>query len=86
MKFSYVPEGVCPSLIQFDIDDGVVHGLEFTDGCDGNLKVVSLFCEGMSPEQIIERFSGVTCDNRGTSCIGQLCTALTEALEGRKED
>lgn len=34
--FTYVPEGVCSKLIDFDIVDGKLHNIIFLGGCNGN--------------------------------------------------
>ena len=35
MKFEYKTSGTCSSKILFDIDDGIVHDLEYIGGCNG---------------------------------------------------
>ena len=43
ISFDYKPQGVCARNIHLDLsDDGnKVMGVEFTGGCDGNLKAIS---------------------------------------------
>jgi hypothetical protein len=36
MKYTYVPQGVCARLIEFELEDGIVKNLTFTRGCNGN--------------------------------------------------
>ena len=44
-SYSYIPKGVCSTLIEFDIEDNKVHNLKVTNGCNGNLKGISKLCE-----------------------------------------
>ena len=48
ISFDYKPQGVCARNIHLDLsDDGnKVMGVEFTGGCDGNLKAISKLVEG----------------------------------------
>ena len=48
ISFDYKPQGVCARNIHLDLsDDGnKVLGVEFTGGCDGNLKAISKLVEG----------------------------------------
>lgn len=80
MKHSYKPCGTCSRLIEFDVENGVVKNVEFTGGCNGNLKGIGALVEGMSPEAIIARVEGIQCGNKATSCPDQLAQALKEVL------
>ncbi len=80
MHFEYQPQGVCSSLIEFDIEDGIVHNIKFTGGCRGNTQGVARLAEGMSPEEIISRVKGINCHD-GFSCPDQLARGLEQALE-----
>ena len=76
----YKPKGICATAIDFDIRDGRVYDVVFTNGCDGNHKGISALIEGMKVEEAIERLSGITCGPRRTSCPDQLAEALKETL------
>jgi uncharacterized protein (TIGR03905 family) len=80
MKYSYAPTGVCASLIEFELEDGLVKNIAFTDGCDGNAKGLGRLAEGLPATTLIEKLSGVDCSGRGTSCPDQLTVALRAAL------
>ena len=77
ISFDYKPQGVCARNIHLDLsDDGnKVMGVEFTGGCDGNLKAISKLVEGMSIDDVIARCKGVPCQGT-TSCPDQLAQAL----------
>lgn len=80
--FKYRTHGVCSSEISFDIENGVLKNVHFTDGCRGNLKAVSSLVEGMPVDEVTKRLRGIVCRN-GTSCADQLVTALEEALSSQ---
>ena len=81
MKYEYRPQGVCPRVLYLDVEDGIINEVEFVGGCHGNLQGISKLVEGMEPEAVIERLSGIRCGMKPTSCPDQLATALKEAKE-----
>ncbi len=82
MKYTYKTKSVCSSRISFDLDDGIVTNVEFTGGCNGNLKAIGKLTEGMEAEKLIELLSGNTCGFKSTSCADQLANAVRLALDG----
>ncbi len=76
----FKPSGICATDIEFDIRDGRVYDVVFTNGCDGNHKGLSALIEGMEVQDAINRLSGITCGPRRTSCPDQLAVALKEQL------
>ena len=81
MNHSYKTKGTCSSRITFDLVDGIVKNVEFTGGCNGNLKAIAKLVEGMEASRVIELLSGNTCGFKPTSCPDQLATALKQAKE-----
>ncbi len=81
MEYTYKTRGTCSTKIDFEINDGIVSGVRFTNGCNGNLKAISKLVEGMEAEKVIEILDGNTCGMKPTSCADQLAKALTEALK-----
>ena len=79
MKYSYKTKGVCSMQIDFDIDGDVVSNINFTGGCNGNLKAISQLVDGMTVEQIESKLRGNTCGFKPTSCADQLAIAVREA-------
>ncbi len=78
----YMTSGTCSREINFDItDDGKITNLEFTGGCNGNLKAISKLCEGQDANQIKEILAGNTCGMRSTSCADQLSKAIESATK-----
>jgi uncharacterized protein (TIGR03905 family) len=78
--YEYKTKGTCSKKIQFDIKNGKVSQVKFEDGCDGNLKALSIMAEGMDAEELVKKLKGVNCDNRGTSCGDQLAKAVEQQL------
>ena len=81
MKYTYRTKGTCSRSITFDIEDGVVKNVQFEGGCNGNLSGISSIVEGMNAEDVIDRFDGIRCGFKQTSCPDQFATALRKALE-----
>ena len=80
-KFSYVPQGVCARNIEFEIEDGKLHNVKFTGGCDGNTKAISKLLEGADAAQTASILEGNLCGSKGTSCADQLSKAIKQALQ-----
>lgn len=84
MKYNYKTKGVCATNISFDLDDGKVSNIEFTGGCNGNLKAISKLVNGMTIDDIETKLKGNTCGMKNTSCADQLAIAVREAYEKSK--
>ena len=76
MRFEYKTRGTCSSKILFDVDDGIVHNLEYIGGCNGNLQGMSRLVEGMNIDDVIARVQGIHCGMKPTSCPDQLAQAI----------
>lgn len=76
MKYTYNTNGTCSRSITFDVENGIVTGVEFFGGCNGNLKGIASLCEGMPVDEVIKRLEGITCGFKPTSCPDQLAQAL----------
>ncbi len=81
MQIRYKTKGTCSSSIVVDVEDGIVKKVEFTGGCNGNLKGISRLVEGMPVKEVIERLKGTTCGFKSTSCPDQLSKALEQSLQ-----
>lgn len=75
-SYSYRPRGVCASQIRFDLDDGKLHNIAFTGGCNGNLKAIGRLVEGKDAKEVAGILRGNTCGMKGTSCADQLARAI----------
>lgn len=80
MQYTYQPSGVCSRGISFELEDGKVHNVRFYGGCAGNTAGISALVEGMTPEEVEKRLSGIRCGFKPTSCPDQLAKALRQAM------
>lgn len=76
----YKTQGVCSTMIDIELKDGVIDSVQFTGGCHGNLQGISALVKGMSPEEAISRLKGIRCGFKSTSCPDQLARALESMI------
>lgn len=77
----YKTKGVCSQNISFELtEDNKVKNVQFTGGCNGNLKGIASLVDGMDVDEVIKRVEGITCGFKSTSCPDQLAKALKEAV------
>ena len=84
MTYTYVPKGICPNKITFDIDGDKITKISFNGGCNGNLKAISKLVDGMTVDEIESKLKGNTCGMKNTSCADQLAQAVREAYNNTK--
>ena len=77
---TFTPQGVCSVQIDFDLEDGKLHNVQFTRGCNGNLKAIGRLVEGKDAKEIAAILRGNDCKGRGTSCADQFAQAIDSAL------
>jgi len=79
--------GVCSRNIRFDVaPDGIVSGVSFEGGCNGNGQGISRLVEGCHIDDVIARLEGIRCEGKRTSCPDQLAGALREHQEKKKRE
>ena len=76
MTHEYKTKDTCSTKIVFDITDGKVHNIKYENGCNGNLKALSILAEGMDAKELVSKLKGLCCGNRKTSCGDQLAKAV----------
>ncbi len=76
MHYTFTPHDVCSSRIDLDVENGVVHNIKYTGGCNGNLKAIGALAEGLTVDEVIEKLEGITCGANYTSCSDQLAKNL----------
>ena len=81
MRYSYQTQGTCSQQIDFDLDGDTVRNIEFYGGCNGNLKGISILCDGMTVDEIEDKLKGVQCGDKPTSCPDQLARAVRAAYD-----
>ena len=85
MEYVYTTHDTCSQSIKFDIDGDIIRNVEFTGGCNGNLKAIPILIDGWTVGQIEAKCKGITCGRRPTSCADQLAHAVREAYEKQKK-
>ena len=80
MEVTYKTQGTCARSITFTKnDDGTITDIRFEGGCNGNLKAISILCNGMKADEIVSKLKGNTCGFKSTSCADQLAKAVEQA-------
>ena len=79
MEYTYKTKGTCSSKIIVNLDGDTIQSVQFIGGCNGNTKGISSLVKGMKVDDIIERFQGIKCGLKPTSCPDQLAQALIAA-------
>lgn len=83
MHHKFTPRGVCARSIEFDIEEGIVKNIVFVDSCDGNAQAVANLADGMTPEEICKKVTGINCGRKGTSCPDQLAKAVAQTYKNK---
>lgn len=79
MYYTYKTHDTCSTEISFDIHQDIISNIQFSGGCNGNLKAIQLLVDGWTAKEIAEKLKGITCGRRPTSCADQLSCAVTAA-------
>jgi uncharacterized protein (TIGR03905 family) len=77
---SFEPQGVCSVKLDFDVEEGKLHNVRFTGGCNGNLKAIGRLVEEHDAAEIADILRGNDCKMRGTSCADQFAQAIDAYL------
>ncbi len=77
----YKTKGTCAREIKYNVKDHKVTDVDFVSGCPGNLLGIKALVEGLDIDEVIEKFDGITCGNKKTSCPDQLAQALKKYKE-----
>jgi len=69
-------KGTCCKVMQVELIGDKIQNVEFYGGCDGNLKGLKALIKDMHIDDVINKFSGITCGDKSTSCPDQLANFL----------
>lgn len=83
MTYTYRTKGTCSSEIDIELEGNIIRKVKFYGGCNGNLQGISKLVEGMTVEEVNEKFSGIRCGFKRTSCPDQLAQAVMEAYNAQ---
>ena len=70
----------------YELDGDTIKSVQFTGGCDGNLKAISKLVAGQNVDDIVAMMEGHTCGRRSTSCVDQMTKAIREAQAKAAEE
>ena len=84
MSYLYKTRGTCSTMIEVELDGKIVKNVNFTGGCNGNLKAIPVLVQGMTVDEVEQKLSGISCSGRPTSCGDQLAKACRAAYEAQK--
>lgn len=80
-EFNYLPVGTCSKEMHFVLDENNnIVDFSVVGGCNGNLKGIKALIIGMKAEDVINKFDGILCKERGTSCPDQIAKGLKTFL------
>ena len=82
MQYRYKPHGVCSTEIIVEIENNIIKNLQVMNGCNGNLKGISMLAKGMTVDEVIQRLKGIKCGIKQTSCPDQIAIALEKIKRG----
>jgi len=82
MEYRYKPHGVCSTEIIVEIENNIIKNLQVMNGCNGNLKGISMLAKGMTLDEVIQRLKGIKCGIKQTSCPDQIAIALEKIKRG----
>ena len=77
---TFKPHGVCAMQIDFDLEEGKLHNVQFTGGCNGNLKAIGRLVEGRPAKEIADILRGNKSNFKSTSCADQFAHAIDEKI------
>jgi len=81
MQVIHETSGSCATRIIIDIEEGIITGARFENGCPGNTQAVAALVRGMAVEEAVKRLRGIPCQGN-TSCPDQLARALEKTYQG----
>lgn len=82
MEYRYRPHGVCSTEIIVEIENNIIKNLQVMNGCNGNLKGISMLAKGMTLDEVIQKLKGIKCGIKQTSCPDQIAIALEKIKRG----
>mgnify|MGYP003609428390 CR=1 FL=1 len=80
----YRTRGTCSTAIDLDIENGVITGCSFQNGCKGNLIGLSKLVIGQDAKTVMQQLRGIPCQGN-TSCPDQLSRAIETYLNQNVE-
>lgn len=77
MKYLFNAEGICTKQFIIEVEDGKMVSLDSPrPGCQGNFLGMAAITKGMDITDIIDRYEGIPCRGKLSSCPAELAKAL----------
>jgi uncharacterized protein (TIGR03905 family) len=73
-------KGVCATQVKFLLKNDKLYSVEFTGGCNGNLKAIARLIDGMDAREVAAILRELRCGNKLTSCGDQFAQAIDREL------
>ncbi|MDR0341100.1 MAG: TIGR03905 family TSCPD domain-containing protein [Mycoplasmataceae bacterium] len=80
MEYKYKPSKVCAHEFIFNIENNIITSFVSKGGCPGNLIGISKLLINMPIDEVINKFKGVKCGLKPTSCPDQIAIALEKFI------
>lgn len=77
-EINFTPNGVCSKNMKIIVENNKIVSIDIIGGCQGYSHGVMSLLKGMDIDYIIERFDGVKCGFKSTSCPDQIAKALKQ--------
>lgn len=81
--YTYKTKGTCSQYVEVELDGNVIKDINVIGGCNGNLKGIMALVKGMTVEEVEEKFSGIRCGMKPTSCPDQIAKAVRAAYDSQ---
>ena len=83
--YTYRTKGTCSSAVEVELEGNVIKDIRVIGGCNGNLKGIMALLRGMTVEEVEEKFTGITCGMKPTSCPDQIARAVRAAYQASQQ-
>ncbi|MGI5824613.1 MAG: TIGR03905 family TSCPD domain-containing protein [Bacillota bacterium] len=77
----YYMKGVCAEVLDLQIEDDVITGIQVYGGCDGNRQGIAALALGQNAKDVAKKLSGIRCGMKSTSCPDQIAKAINQYYE-----
>ena len=74
----YSMQGVCAKVLDLQIEDDIITGIEVYGGCDGNRQGIAALALGQNAKEVAKKLAGIHCGMKNTSCPDQIAKAIEQ--------
>ena len=75
---------VCSTMVKIVYDENthIIDDMYILGGCHGQNQLFKRFVRGKTLEEIVEKFSGIVCGRKGTSCPNEIANVIKQDILG----